>query len=41
MKITPATAGDLENLIAFRDEASRWLRARGIDRGRAPGHPRT
>ncbi len=36
MEITPAEAGDLEILIAFRDEASRWLRARGIDQWSSP-----
>jgi GNAT superfamily N-acetyltransferase len=36
MQITPATAGDLEILIAFRDEASHWLRARGIDQWSRP-----
>jgi GNAT superfamily N-acetyltransferase len=36
MEITPATAEDLEILIAFRDEASRWLRARGIDQWSSP-----
>jgi hypothetical protein len=31
MIITPAGPDDLGLLIAFRDEASRWLAARGID----------
>jgi ribosomal protein S18 acetylase RimI-like enzyme len=31
MLITPAVPSDLETLIAFRDEAARWLAARGID----------
>ena len=36
MEITPAMAEDLEILIALRDEASRWLRARGIDQWSSP-----
>jgi GNAT superfamily N-acetyltransferase len=31
MRIAPAGRDDLANLIAFRDEAARWLAARGID----------
>jgi len=36
MAIAPATDGDLEILIAFGDEASRWLRACGIDQWSSP-----
>jgi GNAT superfamily N-acetyltransferase len=36
MEIAPAQAEDLEILIAFRDEASRWLSARGIDQWSSP-----
>jgi GNAT superfamily N-acetyltransferase len=36
MEITPASPKDLEILIAFRDEASRWLRAHGIDQWSSP-----
>lgn len=36
MKIAPAAPEDLSLLIAFRDEAARWLAARGIDQWREP-----
>ncbi len=36
MLITPAVPGDLDTLIAFRDEAARWLAARGIDQWVSP-----
>jgi GNAT superfamily N-acetyltransferase len=36
MEIAPARVEDLEILIAFRDEASRWLSARGIDQWSSP-----
>jgi GNAT superfamily N-acetyltransferase len=36
MIITPAVPDDLALLIAFRDEASRWLAARGIDQWTRP-----
>jgi GNAT superfamily N-acetyltransferase len=34
--IAPAAPEDLNLLIAFRDEAARWLAARGIDQWREP-----
>jgi ribosomal protein S18 acetylase RimI-like enzyme len=34
--ITPAAPEDLSLLIGFRDEAARWLAARGIDQWREP-----
>ena len=36
MRIAPAGRDDLANLIAFRDEAARWLAARGIDQWSEP-----
>jgi GNAT superfamily N-acetyltransferase len=36
VKIAPAAPEDLSLLIAFRDEAARWLAARGIDQWREP-----
>src|SRR6266540_2636245 len=36
MRIAPAGRDDLANLIAFRDEAARWLAARGIEQWSEP-----
>lgn len=36
MRIAPAAPEDLGLLTAFRDEAARWLAARGIDQWREP-----
>jgi GNAT superfamily N-acetyltransferase len=36
MLITPASPNDLGILLGFRDEASRWLKARGIDQWSEP-----
>ncbi len=36
MIIAPAAPEDLGLLIAFRDEAARWLAARGIDQWQEP-----
>src|SRR6266540_2735027 len=36
MHIAPAGRDDLANLIAFRDEAARWLAARGIEQWSEP-----
>jgi GNAT superfamily N-acetyltransferase len=36
VRIAPAASGDLGLLVAFRDEAARWLAARGIDQWREP-----
>jgi len=36
MLIAPATRDDLRTLVAFRDEAHRWLASRGIDQWAEP-----
>ena len=36
MIVAPARPDDLQTLIAFRDEASQWLAARGIEQWSAP-----
>jgi GNAT superfamily N-acetyltransferase len=36
MIVAPARPDDLQTLITFRDEASRWLAARGINQWSAP-----
>ena len=36
MRIAPAGRDDLANLVAFRNEAARWLAARGIDQWSGP-----
>src|SRR4029450_12219357 len=36
MRITKATPDDLDALVAFRDEAARWLASKGIDQWQEP-----
>ena len=36
MRITKATPDDLDTLVAFRDEAARWLASKGIDQWQEP-----
>src|SRR5215216_3571006 len=36
MRITRATPDDLDALVAFRDEAARWLASKGIDQWQEP-----
>jgi GNAT superfamily N-acetyltransferase len=36
MRITRATADDLDTLVAFRDQAAAWLASKGIDQWQEP-----
>jgi GNAT superfamily N-acetyltransferase len=36
MRIAPATPDQLNTLVAFRDEAAKWLASRGIDQWQQP-----